>query len=94
MPQAQENVAVENAASSKATVTTTSASIVASRPARVSALIYNSGAEGVHINAGAAATTDHFLIPAGGSFEEREFTGAIHARSVSGSPVVYIWETY
>lgn len=71
------------------TVTTTSAVIVSANPSRGDTYLLNQGGVTVYLAFGATATTASFPLAAGASLVVTT-TQAIHARSASGTPSVYI----
>lgn len=94
MPQVQENVAVEKATCVAVEATTTSGTVAAANPTRVSVLIYNVGAATAYLEPTSAATVAGSMpVPAGTSFEEREFVGAITAITASGTADLRVWES-
>lgn len=90
----QESVQTDKATCVAGTVGTSSAQLVAANANRLSVLIYNLGAATIYVEPGGTATAaDSFPVPSNAAFEEREYTGAIHAISGSAGMDVRIWET-
>lgn len=92
MPQVQENVAVEKATVTNATVGTSSAELVAANPQRVSVAVYNNGTATIYLDNSTASAPGSWPVPAGTVYENDHYVGAINAISGTAGQDVRVWE--
>jgi hypothetical protein len=84
----------DQAGGSQVSVLVTTTEVLAARPTRRRAIIRNNDATNpIYLNAGAAATTSHFIVKAGESVEIRT-SAAVNGIATGGTVVTHVWDEF